>query len=232
MKTIIEIGANKGQDTEKFIKEPNTFLYCIEPVPYLIEELKKKYEDVKNIKLFQLAIDNFNGKSRFGLSASYWPNSKSSYACSSLNEFSDNIVNEWGNRPDFNMIEYIEVDVMTLKSFIEQENISQIDYLHCDSQGSDLNILKSLGNKIDLIKKGRCEGFNTKTLYKNVDNSIHSILEFLELNGFEIIQYIDGNNNIINNPIFGLTDEGKKYFPHNTEEIDVVFEKKKLKKIN
>jgi hypothetical protein len=115
---------------------------------------------------------------------------------------------------------------MTLASFVEKENISQIDYLHCDAQSSDLNILKSLGNKIDILIEGRCEASNTKKLYKNVDNSLHSILLFLEKNNFEVFELRDDTGKTIKELIFSLDDEGNKYLPHNTEEIDVFFRKK------
>ena len=227
MKTIIEIGANKGQHSISFLKEKDTFLHCIEPVPQLFEELKKNFEEYSNVKFHQIAIDNFNGISKFGLSASYnGPGTESSYACSSLYDFSNNIKETWGNRSDFEMQSYIDVTVMTLASFVEKENISQIDYLHCDAQSSDLNILKSLGNKIDILIEGRCEASNTKKLYKNVDNSLHSILLFLEKNNFEVFELRDDTGKTIKELIFSLDDEGNKYLPHNTEEIDVFFRKK------
>jgi hypothetical protein len=89
-----------------------------------------------------------------------------------------------------------------------------------------LNILKSLGNKIDILIEGRCEASNTKKLYKNVDNSLHSILLFLEKNNFEVFELRDDTGKTIKELIFSLDDEGNKYLPHNTEEIDVFFRKK------
>lgn len=227
MKTIVEIGANRGQDTINLVQQPDSFVYCIEPVPQLFEKLKVKFSENQNIKIFQLAIDNYDGKSNLGLSAPYHgPGTESSYACSSLYEFSDNISETWGNRPDFKMTEYVEVEVMKLSTFIEKENIEVIDYLHCDAQSSDLNVLKSLGDKIKILQSGRCEGSNTKKLYKNIDNSVGSILEFLEENNFEITELKDELGNKIENPEYGLDSNGKKYLPHSTAEIDIFFKRK------
>ncbi len=46
--------------------------------------------------------------------------------------------------PDFNVTDTIDVDVIKLKDFINDNNIDKIDYLHCDVQGHDLEVLIGL----------------------------------------------------------------------------------------
>ena len=47
--------------------------------------------------------------------------------------------------------------------------------------------MKSFGDKISIIKEGVVEASNTVDLYKNVNNRIEDIREFLKNNGFEIL---------------------------------------------
>jgi FkbM family methyltransferase len=211
MKTIVEIGANTGTDTIKYAKEG--ILYTIEPVPVLAEKLKETFSDNTNVNVFQMAISDYNGFAKFGISD---PNfGAANMGCSSLNDFSDDIHQKWGGRGDFNMIEYVDVKVMRMDSFIEQQGITEIDYLHCDAQGSDLKVLQSFGDKISILKAGKCEAANTVDLYKGVDNSIYSIIKFLEENGFKIIEL---NNNF--HQQISVSD-----LPNSTEEVDIHFER-------
>ena len=211
MKTIVEIGANTGTDTIKYAKEG--ILYTIEPVPVLAEKLKETFSDNTNVNVFQMAISDYNGFAKFGISDPRF--GAANMGCSSLNDFSDDIHQKWGGRGDFNMIEYVDVKVMRMDSFIEQEGITEIDYLHCDAQGSDLKVLQSFGDKISILKAGKCEAANTVALYKNVDNSIYSIIKFLEKNGFKITQL----NNHFHQQI-SVAD-----LPNSTQEVDIHFER-------
>ena len=130
------------------------------------------------------------------------------------NEFNPNINELWPGRRDFNMIEYIDVDVIRLDDFIKSEGIESIDFLHIDAQGSDLKVLQSLGTEVHKVKAGRCEAANTVELYKDVDNSANSIMKHLNLNGYYV-------KTIFNH--FG--DQIKiEDLPNSTEEVDIYFE--------
>jgi FkbM family methyltransferase len=215
-KVIVEIGANKGQDTEKFLSEENVFVYSIEPVPQLVEELKTKFSDKTNLKLIQAAVSDYNGISKFGLSSAFADGIPSSMACSSLYDFVDNADKVWGeSRKDFTMTEYIEVEVIRMDTLIERENIERIDFLHCDAQGADLKVLKSFGRHINKLMSGKCEVSNTVKLYKDSDNSWFYIKEFLLDNGFEITKITDHFGHKIT----------EHQLPRSTQEIDVYFEK-------
>jgi FkbM family methyltransferase len=188
IKTVVEIGSNNGSHTMNFVNEENTFVWCFEPVPILFEQLKEKFKNYNNIKIFNNAISDFNGYSKFGISD---PNvGAADYGCSSLNEFSDNIKDKWSNRPDFNFIETIDVEVIRMDKFILENNITEIDYFHCDAQGNDFKILKSFGDKLNIIKSGVVEASCSVSLYK-VDNTAESIINFLEENEFKILNRSD-----------------------------------------
>jgi FkbM family methyltransferase len=208
-KIIIEVGANNGDDTKIYAEQG--FVYTFEPVPVMFENLKKEFSNKENVKIFNIAVSDYNGKAKFGISNPIGYN----MGCSSLNEFSDDIENKWSGRSDFNMTEYFDTNVMRMDTFIENENLSHIDYLHCDAQGSDLKVLQSFGDKISILKEGRCEAANTVALYKGVDNNVYSIIDFLKENGFEITKLNNHHHQEIS-----FED-----LPNSTQEVDVHFKR-------
>ena len=214
MKIIIEVGANSGGDSIKYVSQSNTLLYAFEPVPYLGNNLTGSLDDAgfKNYKLIRSAVSDIDGKAIFNISG---PDESHNFACSSLNQFSDGIDGKWGGRSDFAHIDSLEVDTIRLDTFIEQEGIKEIEYLHIDAQGSDFNVLKSLGDKVNIVKAGKCEASNIVALYKDVDNSVYSIIGWLGNNGFKITTI----NNHFGHPI-GIND-----LPYSTEEVDINFER-------
>jgi FkbM family methyltransferase len=211
MKVIIEVGANSGEDTVRYAELRKLFTF--EPVPVMADNLRNMYSHKENVSIIQKAVSDYNGVSRFGISDPH--RGCANMGCSSLNEFTDNIHNLWGNRPDFNHVGYLDVEVIRMDTFIEENEITEVEFLHCDAQGSDLSVLKSFGNKINILKAGRCEAANKVALYKGVDNSVYSIINFLESNGFTISKINNHHNEEIT----------KDYLPFSTEEVDVYFQK-------
>jgi hypothetical protein len=65
--------------------------------------------------------------------------------------------------------------------------ITQIDHLHIDAQGSDLAVLKGLGEKISMVQSGVVEvpQEDKLRLYKG-QHTKQEALDFLEQNGFVI----------------------------------------------
>jgi hypothetical protein len=208
-KITIEVGANNGDDTKIYAKDG--MVYTFEPVPIMFENLKKEFNNNSNIKVFNMAVSDYDGVAKFGISNPIGHN----MGCSSLNQFSDSIHNDWPGRGDFNMTEYFDVSVIRMDTFIENEGIESIDYLHCDAQGSDLKVLQSFGDKISILKEGRCEAANTVSLYKDVDNSVYSIINFLKNSGFEITKINNHHHQEIS------FDD----LPKSTQEVDVHFKK-------
>jgi FkbM family methyltransferase len=214
MKTFIEVGANSGQDSIKYLSDGDTFLYAFEPVPYLGDNLIKLLDGagITTYRLIRNAVTDTDGIATFHLSGTELAHN---FACSSLHQFTDDIHQQWRGRPDFVHTNALEVQTSRLDTFIEAEGITEVDYLHIDAQGNDFTVLKSLGDKARIVKAGKCEAANKVALYKGVDNSVYSIMEWLEENGFRI-KFI---NNHFGHPI---TIED---LPNSTEEVDVNFER-------
>jgi hypothetical protein len=182
-KVILDVGANNGSSTIDIAKrESNTIIFGFEPTPQLVSEIKEKTSDIENYIIIEKAVSDYEGKSNFNLMQKY------DWGCSSLLEFSDTAFdsNVWGS-PPWEVTDKIEVDVITLSTFIKENAITKIDYLHIDTQGSDLKVLKGLGEYINIVDAGVMEaGAMVDVLYKG-QNTKDECVEFLETNGFEII---------------------------------------------
>jgi FkbM family methyltransferase len=181
MKIKIEVGANKGTETKEMAKD-GSIVYAFEPTyELLIEYLWPLSYENKNIRILPFAVDSENSFKQFNI-AGHWD-----WGCSSLYEFSDNLNETWPGRVDFKKTHSYTVPTITLHDFCELYKIETIDFLHIDAQGNDFNVLKSLENKISIVKEGVVEASKNVELYKNTNNKVDNIKEYLKLNGFEII---------------------------------------------
>lgn len=180
---VIEIGAFDGEDTQKYATN-NTFVYTFEANKQLANELEKRFSNRKNIKVLNKAVGLINGFVPF-----YVAENKMSSSINKLSKY--NIENNITKYERTTSVESIRLD-----SFIEDYKIDSIDYFHCDAQGSDLDILKSLGDKISIIKKGQVEGSRTENLY-DTENRYFLIIDYLEKNNFVILnkEEIEGKIN-------------------------------------
>ncbi len=181
---IFDVGANTGiQIVENAKKYPQNQYYAFEPVPQLFDNLIKITKDLPNVVLVKKAVSDFNGKAEFNIA-----NELDNHTTSSLLEFIDDVSINWKGVDHYmTIIDKVEVDVIRLDDFIESFGITQIDYLHCDAQGSDLKVLEGLGDKISIIKEGCVEaGIKFNALYKN-QCMIDQVQKYLEKNNFEIL---------------------------------------------
>jgi FkbM family methyltransferase len=190
---IFDVGANSGKDSAHFKNDKNNIVYAFEPTPFLIETYLNKLKD-DNYIIINKAVSDFNGYAEFNIAG------QADWGCSSLNSFQDDLSSTWPGRNDFKVTEKINVEVIRLDDFIKKNNISSVDFLHCDTQGNDLKVLKSFGEEITKLKAGVVEGFSKNPLYKNIDNFVDDIVLFLQDNGFKInkIEANDIHNNECN----------------------------------
>jgi hypothetical protein len=95
----------------------------------------------------------------------------------------------WPGRTDFVVRGTIKVEVYRLDTWIEKfaPHVTEIEHLHIDAQGSDLAVLKGLGEKIKIVKSGVVEVPQAPELrlYKG-QHTKDEALQFLEENGFKI----------------------------------------------
>jgi FkbM family methyltransferase len=153
---IFDIGACEGEDSIRYsILFKNSVIYSFEPLPDNFNKCLINFSkiDNRNIKVFQLALSNSNGVAKFHISSGNPEGMKSS---------------DWnyGNKssslypPDptytkFGWLKFdqtIDIPTKTIESFCMEQSIPQIDFIHMDVQGAELDVLKGAGNKLGVIK--------------------------------------------------------------------------------
>ena len=155
-------------------------IYVIEPVPATLEKLSKSFlSDLDDVQIFDKAVDVEEGQSDFYIS-------DKSPELSSLHNFSRDIYRAMPRRGDWYFNRKRVVEKIRLDKFVSEQDIDSIDYLRITGcQGNDFNVLKSLGDKIDIVQTGTCKGDWLASIYNN-DNHALTIADFLIQKGFVV----------------------------------------------
>ena len=175
----IDIGACIGETIHYFGNCDK--VYAIEPGKEEFIQLKEKYKNDKRIIPLNYAIAEENGSK----SLNCYHNGR----FSSFLEFQKE--GEFynfcqGNVEGFdNLKEKINVETKRLDTFIDENNIDEIEFIKIDTQGYDLNVVKSLGKYIDKVKKIQLES-QIQTLYKNSPLK-DEIISYMTNNNFKLI---------------------------------------------
>ena len=198
MKSIVlEIGVNRGQDTMRLINvhKPD-HLYGFEPVPRLFTDATKKFRGNPKITIIEKAVDVENGTATFNVSPRHG-------GCSSLHTFSDTVQEDWDaqakatgsthwiGRNDFTIQKSLVVQKTRLDSFLDTIEFDTIKFVHCDAQGNDINVIRSLGKYMDKVEAGVIEVAKTVSLYANEENTEEYAIKFLNENGFTVVRHKD-----------------------------------------
>lgn len=181
-KLLIYIGANKGYGlTDVLWKERFDRVIAFEPDP----------------EMFQLLMENC--KTGLLSNITYPIQYELINAACTLNDeiknlyvFKNRVSTSLGDvffEEDRDKIEkVIQVQTLNLKNFLIQKEITYIDYLITDCQGSDFNIIKTIKSFIEEKKIGKlfCETHkNNYTFYEGLHNDIDKFKEILS-NNYEI----------------------------------------------
>lgn len=196
MPVYFDVGANDGSSMIRYAEDPSNTVYAFEPTPRMIEVIHSKTKHLQNYHIVPKAVSDWEGKTTFHIAG------QADWGCSSLNHFNDNLDRTWPGRTDFKVTDSIDVDVIRLDAFIKDTDITEIEYLHVDVQGSDLEVLLGLGDYISIVKAGVIEmpTSHERKLYKDQKYILDDAIRFLESNDFKIVR-IDSNdcfNNEVN----------------------------------
>ena len=178
---ILEVGSHNGVDGLALaLLNPYIMVYSFEP-NYQINQIsllnKKKIEKyfsikIRNHKIIQKAVSNYNKSAFFYIS--------NETLLSSLNKFNKKNIfkNEFKKK--------IKIKTIRLDSFCKQKDIKNILFLHIDTQGSDLNVLKGLGLYRKKVISGILETAKNKKIqrYEN-ESTLHDVIK-----NFKRWQYI------------------------------------------
>lgn len=188
-KVVLDVGANIGDfGLEVARRNPDIKVHLIEPIPELVQKIEHiaKKDKLKNVEIHELCLATTNGKGYLNII-------NESLSSSSILEFNKDINKDpfWKRRKylAFNHTR-CEVQTSTLETLIEKNNIENIDFIKVDTQGLDVDILKSAGEKLYTISAGMLEAPTTKftKLYEGETYDLQSALNWLTNNNFEIMK--------------------------------------------
>ncbi len=130
--TILELGVSDAEDTTKILSLCNSpKYYAFEPDPRNIAIIKN-LPIYNKIHLVEKAVSNRNGKTTFYQSTSV-VNGKEWKHSSSIKKPLEHLK----RYPWCKFGRTIEVDTITLDTFCDANNISNVDFMWCDIQGAE-----------------------------------------------------------------------------------------------
>ena len=184
MKNYFDVGANRGKYCLSWASNNNLKIYAFEPNKILCDSLVKRAKNFPNCEIYNYAIDSTSGDKKFYIS--------NNDACSSLLPFDEIGAKNWHTK--LYTIREDVVQSIRLDNFMEKNSIKKIDFLKIDTQGSDFEVIKSLGHKIVSVNKVLLEAFTTP---KNKDLYVGEGKEK------EITEYMLENDFRLNNRAYG-----------------------------
>jgi FkbM family methyltransferase len=213
VKIIFELGSRDLIDARKILKHyDNAVCYSFECNPDCLIECKKNKanfneDENKRVILIEKAVSIDNKKVLFRpFDLSVYNN----MGASSMLEIDFSIRNKYD--PDYNrgkVQKEVEVDGIRIDTYMENNNIQNIDLLCIDLQGYELQAIKSLGEKLKTVKYIITE-CSILTSYKNGANFVE-LNDYLKKYGFKY-----NNSNKFGNQFPDLDEKG-------FSEFDVLF---------
>ncbi len=182
---FIEIGAHDGKSFSNayyFEKELGWTGICVEPNPDCFAELIKN----RTAKCIQACVSNYNGIAQF-LKISGAPNMLSglynAYDKRHLARIELELERDGGCK------ELIELPVMNLNDILVAHELTYIDFLSCDTEGNEFDILSSIDfEKFDIDVIVIEDNYDDKKIYNFLTNKGYKFL--IKLEGDEIYQKI------------------------------------------
>ena len=181
---VVEVGVHRAEDTlrlyKKYIQSENHYYYGFEPNPDKFSLIEQEVGHLKNFFLIKKAVDLENVIKKFNIK-------EGASGISSLYDINHDMEEKYYNRRfKAGFEKSAEVECIRMDTFIEENEIEEVIYLHCDAQGNDINVLKSFGDQIDKLKSGQVEASSGDFLYEYKENSTENCVTFLENSGCEI----------------------------------------------
>ena len=208
---ILDVGSARGEFASFMSSLSEDYIvYAIEPNPVSAEKISKKV----GIKVRNLAIANIDYPKSMKFSVSRNPELGS---LKKLNPHLDRAIYS-SHLGDAEFMEEIDVRVMSLFDFFQEERIDTCDFLKIDAQGSDWEVILSARERISYIKiiALECAYEERYSLYQD-ESDIKIITDGLDSLGFSIVWIVPNGggeaNLIAYNRSFGLT----KYFELQSE---------------
>jgi FkbM family methyltransferase len=148
---FVKVGANDGVTGDPFgyslLNNRQWKGVLVEPVPYCIDKLQRIYSDKTRFTIDQSAVGSTSGTGKF-----YYVSEAARNSLPDLPEWYDQL----GSFDRQHIIKHLDgklepfivtadVDVEPLSNILRRHQLSYVTLLHVDTEGYDLEVLKSLG---------------------------------------------------------------------------------------
>lgn len=182
---IIQIGANNGKDhVFDFVTDNIDSLekiILIEPIPFIIDELKNQYEEFKDKTYIEnIAISHNNENDHLVLY--YLKNSN--YEVTSFSK--EHVMIHNPSPTSYPMAE-IEVPCLTINQVIEKYEVFNLDYLYIDTEGLDVYIISSIDFEKCDIKNIIFEMTHADGAFRMGEN-LNQTVDYLQQLGYKVSQ--------------------------------------------
>ncbi|TRX20908.1 FkbM family methyltransferase [Flavobacterium franklandianum] len=187
--TILDIGGCEGEESIRYSRIfPFSSIYVFEPLPdnqKLVAENIIKYK-VENVALIPFAVSDEEGISQFYVSSGHPENQPKDLDWDFGNKSSSLLTPEFNPHKWLNFNDTINVKTITLNSFLANNKINNVDFIHMDVQGAELKVLTGAN---DFIKETKAiwlevadiELYKNQPLRKDIEN-------FMDSNGFNLVK--------------------------------------------
>ena len=184
---LVVIGAHHGYWLQDEIKQTSKNILLVEPVRYNILQLKERYKNLNNIFFDQNFISNDNSIISFFFVKENSISKLGKHWASGIGSFSKKFILDHKSKNfkiQENDINEIQIQSKTFNELCETYNISMIDKLLIDVEGSEKKIIESIDYKKIFIKELIFE-------YKHLDgtfffqNNLKKLIKFLNSKNFK-----------------------------------------------
>jgi len=175
--TWIDVGAHHGETTLGYARHnPGLRIFAFEPN---LSAAAKLMGRAPNYVVIPMAIADTDGHAEFHINAFD--------AASSLLKMDENVRRSWTGGEALREESTITVPTIRLDTFMTLLGISTVDFLKIDTQGADLDVLRSAGARLRDIAKITLEvDISPLRLYQG-SASKDDILAFLRGAGFKLV---------------------------------------------
>ena len=187
---IFDVGANRGDITLKYLTLfPNAKIHSFEPFPESYKIFISRHKDNLNVRLNKYALSSSIGKATLNVNTSVDTNSL--LKSKKIGANSDKSCVSVGQ---------IEIEINTIDNYCMQNNITIIDILKIDVQGSEIEVLKGA---LNMLKKGMIKLIYIETYFEQqyINQPLfHEISQLLYTHNFVLQDIYDpyfSKNNLL-----------------------------------
>ena len=198
---IIDVGANKGQSIEKYLKIfDKPIIHSFEPIKSEFDYMCSKFKNNKNIFLNNFALGDKTEDKEFNVTAN---TGNSSF--NKINPGTDwlKLRSKQHNISEEGYVRSVQkVNVIRLDDYCKDNNISVIDFVKIDTQGYEDKVLEG---SLNSIKQNKIKAIVTEIMFDNVYNkyfSFSDIEKFIIPHNFRMVGIDLVNNNLFSGMVF------------------------------